>query len=40
MSAYMAAFNELMACSTIFKNGLEGGNFLSSVLGPGLPRSW
>ena len=28
MLAFMAAFNELMACSTMFKNGLLGDNFL------------
>ena len=33
MSAFMAAFNELMACSTMFKNGLRG-QLLKLGVGP------
>ena len=35
MSAFMAAFKALMACSTMLRNALYGGSFLSSELGPG-----
>ena len=36
MSAFMAAFKALIACSTMLRNGLYGGSFLSSELGPGM----
>ena len=35
MSTFMAAFKALMACSTMLRNGLYGGSFLSSEFGPG-----
>jgi len=35
MSAFLAAFKALMACSTMLRNGLYGGSFLSSEFGPG-----
>ena len=35
MSAFMAAFKALMACSTMLRNGLYCGSFLSSEFGPG-----
>ena len=35
MCAFMAAFKALMACSTMLRNGLYGGSFLSSEFGPG-----
>ena len=31
----LAAFKALMACSTMLRNGLYGGSFLSSEFGPG-----
>ena len=34
MSALITALRELIACSTLNKNGLYGSNFLSSALGP------
>ena len=36
MSAFMAAFKALIACSTMLRNGLYGGSFFSSELGPGM----
>ena len=33
MSAFMVAFKALIACSTMLRNGLCGGSFLSSELG-------
>ena len=35
MSAFMAAFKAQMACSTMLRNGLYCGSFLSSEFGPG-----
>ena len=32
----MSAFKALMACSTMLRNGLYGGSFLSSEFGPGI----
>ena len=43
ISALMAPFRQLIACSTMFRKGLCGGNFFGSVLGPGFsgfPMSW
>ena len=36
ISAFMAAFKALMACSTMLRNGLYGGSFLSLEFGPGI----
>ena len=36
MSAFITAFKALIACSTMLRNGLFGGGFLSSELGPGM----
>ena len=36
MSAFMAAFKTLITCSTMLRNGLYGGSFSSSEIGPGM----